>query len=475
MLAEVKGLNEECGIFGIWDHPNAAEITYYGLHSLQHRGQEGAGIVSTDGEILKGHRNLGLLADVFKHGELDDLKGKAAIGHVRYATAGQKNLGNVQPFLFHFHSSSLALAHNGNLVNAKSLRRELEEEGAIFQTSSDTEVLVHLIKRSHTGDFVEDLKVALNKVKGGFAYMLLTEDTMYAALDPNGFRPLSIGRIGDSYVVASETCAFETVGAEFVRDVEPGELIIINDDGLRIEKFTENVKHSICSMEYIYFARPDSNIAGINVHSARKRSGKRLAKEAFIDADVVTGVPDSSISAAIGYAEEAGLPYELGLIKNRYVARTFIQPSQELREQGVRMKLSAVRGVVEGKRVVMIDDSIVRGTTSKRIVQLLREAGAAEVHVRIASPPLAYPCFYGIDIQTRNELIASNYSVDEICRIIGADSLEYLSEEGLVDSIGRPYPNEPYGGLCMAYFNGDYPTPLYDYEAEYLASLEAEK
>ncbi|MEN0733063.1 amidophosphoribosyltransferase, partial [Listeria monocytogenes] len=361
MLAEVKGLNEECGIFGIWDHPNAAEITYYGLHSLQHRGQEGAGIVSTDGEILKGHRNLGLLADVFKHGELDDLKGKAAIGHVRYATAGQKNLGNVQPFLFHFHSSSLALAHNGNLVNAKSLRRELEEEGAIFQTSSDTEVLAHLIKRSHTGDFVEDLKVALNKVKGGFAYMLLTEDTMYAALDPNGFRPLSIGRIGDSYVVASETCAFETVGAEFVRDVEPGELIIINDDGLRIEKFTENVKHSICSMEYIYFARPDSNIAGINVHSARKRSGKRLAKEAFIDADVVTGVPDSSISAAIGYAEEAGLPYELGLIKNRYVARTFIQPSQELREQGVRMKLSAVRGVVEGKRVVMIDDSIVRG------------------------------------------------------------------------------------------------------------------
>ncbi|CAB3279909.1 amidophosphoribosyltransferase [Listeria monocytogenes] len=475
MLAEVKGLNEECGIFGIWDHPNAAEITYYGLHSLQHRGQEGAGIVSTDGETLKGHRNLGLLADVFKHGELDDLKGKAAIGHVRYATAGQKNLGNVQPFLFHFHSSSLALAHNGNLVNAKSLRRELEEEGAIFQTSSDTEVLAHLIKRSHTGDFVEDLKVALNKVKGGFAYMLLTEDTMYAALDPNGFRPLSIGRIGDSYVVASETCAFETVGAEFVRDVEPGELIIINDDGLRIEKFTENVTHSICSMEYIYFARPDSNIAGINVHSARKRSGKRLAKEAFIDADVVTGVPDSSISAAIGYAEEAGLPYELGLIKNRYVARTFIQPSQELREQGVRMKLSAVRGVVEGKRVVMIDDSIVRGTTSKRIVQLLREAGAAEVHVRIASPPLAYPCFYGIDIQTRNELIASNYSVDEICRIIGADSLEYLSEEGLVDSIGRPYPNKPYGGLCMAYFNGDYPTPLYDYEAEYLASLEAEK
>ncbi|MBC1292576.1 amidophosphoribosyltransferase [Listeria booriae] len=473
MSTEIKGLNEECGIFGIWNHPSAAQITYYGLHSLQHRGQEGAGIVSTDGVTLKGHRNLGLLADVFKHGELDDLVGKSAIGHVRYATAGGKSLSNVQPFLFHFQNSSLALAHNGNLINAKTLRNELEEEGAIFQTSSDTEVLAHLLKRSRTGSLLEDLKVALNQVKGGFAYMLLTENELIAALDPNGFRPLSIGKIGDAYVVASETCAFDTVGAEFVRDVEPGELIIINDEGLHIEKFTEDVKHSICSMEYVYFARPDSNIAGINVHSARKRMGKRLAQEAFIEADVVTGVPDSSISAAIGYAEETGIPYELGLIKNRYVARTFIQPSQELREQGVKMKLSAVRGVVEGKRVVMIDDSIVRGTTSRRIVQLLREAGAAEVHVRIASPPLAFPCFYGIDIQTRNELIAANYSVDEICHIIGADSLTYLSEDGLVEAVGRPYPNEPYGGLCMAYFNGDYPTELFDYEQEYLASLEA--
>ncbi|MBC1212172.1 amidophosphoribosyltransferase [Listeria booriae] len=473
MSTEIKGLNEECGIFGIWNHPSAAQITYYGLHSLQHRGQEGAGIVSTDGVTLKGHRNLGLLADVFKHGELDDLVGKSAIGHVRYATAGGKSLSNVQPFLFHFQNSSLALAHNGNLINAKTLRNELEEEGAIFQTSSDTEVLAHLLKRSRTGSLLEDLKVALNQVKGGFAYMLLTENELIAALDPNGFRPLSIGKIGDAYVIASETCAFDTVGAEFVRDVEPGELIIINDEGLHIEKFTEDVKHSICSMEYVYFARPDSNIAGINVHSARKRMGKRLAQEAFVEADVVTGVPDSSISAAIGYAEETGIPYELGLIKNRYVARTFIQPSQELREQGVKMKLSAVRGVVEGKRVVMIDDSIVRGTTSRRIVQLLREAGAAEVHVRIASPPLAFPCFYGIDIQTRNELIAANYSVDEICHIIGADSLTYLSEDGLVEAVGRPYPNEPYGGLCMAYFNGDYPTELFDYEQEYLASLEA--
>ncbi|WP_163653737.1 amidophosphoribosyltransferase [Listeria sp. PSOL-1] len=470
MFTEIKSLNEECGVFGIWNHAQAAEVTYYGLHSLQHRGQEGAGIVSTDGTRLQGHRDLGLLADVFKQGELSALTGHGAIGHVRYGTAGEKSIDNVQPFLFHFQNSSFALAHNGHLINAKALRNRLEDDGAIFQTSSDTEVLAHLIKRSKTGDFLQDLKAALNQVKGGFAYLLLTENALIAALDPNGFRPLAIGKIGDRYVIASETCAFDTVGAEFVRDVEPGEIIVIDEKGLHIDHFTKEITHSICSMEYIYFARPDSNIAGINVHAARKRCGKRLAKEAFIYADVVTGVPDSSISAAIGYAEEAGLPYELGLIKNRYVARTFIQPSQALREQGVRMKLSAVRGVVEGKRVVMIDDSIVRGTTSRRIVELLRLAGAKEVHVRIASPPLAYPCFYGIDIQTRNELIAANHKKEEICELIGADSLEFLSETGLIEAIGKPYPDEPYGGLCMAYFNGDYPTALYDYQRDGLAN-----
>ncbi|GHU61419.1 amidophosphoribosyltransferase [Clostridia bacterium] len=468
MFAEIKGLNEECGIFGIWNHSQAAEMTYYGLHSLQHRGQEGAGIVSTDGIKLKGHRNLGLLADVFKHGELKNLQGKGAIGHVRYSTTGEKDLNNVQPFLFHFQQSSFALAHNGNLINAVSLRRELEASGAIFQTSSDTEVLAHLIKKSQTGNFWDDCKMALKRVQGGFAYLLLTENALIAALDPNGFRPLSIGKVGDSYVVASETCAFETVGAEFVRDVEPGEILCIDEKGLHIEHFTKDTRHSICSMEYIYFARPDSNIAGINVHSARKRSGKMLAEEAFIQADIVTGVPDSSISAAIGYAEESGIPYELGLIKNRYVARTFIQPSQALREQGVRMKLSAVSGVIKNKKVVMVDDSIVRGTTSKRIVQLLRDAGASEVHVRIASPPLIYPCFYGINIQQQSELIAANYTKEEICQMIAADSLEYLSIDGLVEAIGRPYPDEPYGGLCMAYFNGDYPTPLCDYENGYV-------
>ena len=472
MSAEIKGLNEECGVFGIWGHHEAPSVTYFGLHSLQHRGQESAGICVTDGEKIDGHRNLGLLADVFKNGELDQLHGDGAIGHVRYATAGGKTLSNVQPMLFHFQDSSLALAHNGNLINARTLRRKLEREGAIFQSSSDTEVLAHLIQRGISDDFYDNLKAALCQVKGGFAYVLLTEDAMICALDPSGFRPLSIGKIGDAYVVASETCAFDVVGAEFVRDVEPGEMIVFDKDGMHIDHYRTDTQHAICSMEYVYFARPDSNIAGVNVHTARKRMGVSLAQEAPVEADMVIGVPDSSISAAIGYAEEAQLPYELGLIKNRYVARTFIQPSQELREQGVKMKLSAVSGVVKGKRVVMIDDSIVRGTTSKRIVKLLREAGAAEVHVRIASPPLKYPCFYGIDIQTRRELIAANYTVAEICEQIGADSLEYLSCDGLVEAIGRPFPAEKYGGITMAYFNGDYPTGLYDYEQEYLESLE---
>lgn len=470
-----KSLNEECGLFGIWNNEFAADITYYGLHSLQHRGQEGAGIVATDGQTLKGHRDLGLLAEAFDKDQLAQLTGKAAIGHVRYGTAGKKELANVQPFLFHFQTDSFGLAHNGNLTNAETLRRELESQGAIFQTSSDTEALAHLLKRGGKSNFEENLIEALNQVRGGFAYLLLTEKALYAALDPNGLRPLSIGKIKDSYVVASETCAFETVGAEFIQDVEPGELVIIDDSGLRIIPFTEEIQPAICSMEYIYFARPDSNIAGINVHSARKRSGIRLAEEAYVEADVITGVPDSSISAAIGYAERAQLPYELGLIKNRYVARTFIQPSQALREQGVRMKLSAVRGVVEGKRVVIVDDSIVRGTTVKRIVQLLREADAKEVHVRVASPPLIYPCYYGIDIRSQKELIAAQYSVDEICQLIGADSLAYLSVEGLAESIGQPYPDYPNGGLCLSYFTGEYPTPLYDYEEEYLASIAEAK
>ncbi|OFI49293.1 amidophosphoribosyltransferase [Floricoccus tropicus] len=473
MSYEVKSLNEECGVFGVWGHTDASRVTYFGLHSLQHRGQEGAGIVSNDGGRLLGYRNLGLLSEVFSDDRtIGKLSGDGAIGHVRYATAGNGSVDNIQPFLFDFYDGQVALAHNGNLTNAKSLREELERNGAIFHSNSDTEILMHLIRRSHKDTFREQLKEALNEVKGGFAYLLMTKDSMIAALDPNGFRPLSIGQMKNgAYVVASETCALDSVGADFVQFVKPGELVYINDEGITIENYTDDVMPAICSMEYIYFARPDSNIAGVNVHTARKNMGRALARETYIDADMVIGVPNSSLSAASGYAEESGIPYELGLVKNQYVARTFIQPTKELREQGVRMKLSAVRGVVEGKKIIMVDDSIVRGTTSGRIVRLLKEAGAKEVHVRIASPPLKYPCFYGIDIQSRHELIAANHSIEEIRQYIGADSLSFLSVDGVVDSVGLDY-DAPYGGLCMAYFTGDFPTPLYDYEEEYQKSLE---
>lgn len=459
MLTEIRGLNEECGVFGIWGHREAAQITYYGLHSLQHRGQEGAGIVTNNGEKLDIIKGLGLINEVFAEGKLNQLSGKSAIGHVRYATAGGGGYENVQPLFFKSHTGDLAIAHNGNLVNATRLKQQLEKEGSIFQATSDTEILAHLIRRSCHGNMRDAIKESLNKVDGAFAYLIMTETEMYVALDPNGLKPLSIGKMGDAYVVASETCAFDVVGATFVRDVEPGELIVINDDGLEIDRFREKISQSVCAMEYVYFARPDSNINGINVHTARKNMGKQLAVEAGIEADIVTGVPDSSISSAIGFAEEMGIPYELGLIKNRYVGRTFIQPSQELREQGVKMKLSAVRGVVEGKRVVMVDDSIVRGTTSKRIVNLLREAGATEVHVRISSPPITHPSYYGIDISTYEELIAANHSIDEICEMIGADSLSFLSVEGLKKGIGNPkgYDN---AGLCLSVFTGEYPTEI---------------
>ena len=473
MTYEVKSLNEECGVFGIWGHPDAAKLTYFGLHSLHHRGQEGAGILSNDAGQLKRHRDMGLLSEVFRDpANLDKLTGMAAIGHVRYATAGEASVDNIQPFMFKFHDGQLGLAHNGNLTNAESLRHELEKNGAILNSTSDSEILAHLIRRSHNPSFMGKVKEALSTVKGGFAYLLMIEDKLIAALDPNGFRPLSLGKMSNgAIVVSSETCAFEGVGAEWIRDVNPGEVVIIDDNGITYDTYTTDTQLAVCSMEYIYFARPDSNIQGVNVHTARKRMGAQLAREFKHEADIVVGVPNSSLSAAMGFAEESGLPNEMGLIKNQYTQRTFIQPTQELREQGVRMKLSAVSGVVKGKRVVMIDDSIVRGTTSRRIVNLLKEAGATEVHVAIGSPALAYPCFYGIDIQTRKELIAANHTVEETREIIGADSLTYLSIDGLIDSIGID-TDAPNGGLCVAYFDGKYPTPLYDYEERYLESLK---
>lgn len=454
-------LNEECGVFGVFGHRHAPQLTYYGIHALQHRGQESAGIVASDGKQITHHKGMGLVTDVFANEALNRLKGDRAIGHVRYITKGANNIRNAQPLLFNYKGGSLALAHNGNLVNATQIRRYLEHQGSIFQTTSDTEVIAHLIARSAYTEIEEAVKEALSMVKGAYALLIMTEEKLIAALDPNGLRPLSIGQLGESYLFASETCAFDAVGAEYVREVEPGELVIVDEQGLRSVRFSQKAPRTICSFEYIYFARPDSDIDGINVHIARKELGKQLAKEAPIEADVVTGVPDSSISAAIGYAETTGIPYELGLIKNRYVGRTFIRPTQELRQQGVRMKLSAVRQVVEGKRVVMIDDSIVRGTTSARLVGLLREAGATEVHVRISSPPVTHPCYYGIDVSSRDELIAANKTIEEIREFIGADSLAYLSIEGMLAAIGR-VDASPNRGHCLACFTGQYPTEIYE-------------
>lgn len=460
MLYDIRGMNEECGVFGVFGHIEASHLAYYGLHSLQHRGQEGTGIVTADGERLHAKRGLGLVTEVFDETSLDTLTGNHAIGHVRYSTAGGNTLENVQPLHFKSLTGDLAMAHNGNLVNANELKHMLEAEGAIFQTTSDTEVVAHLIKRSRGNSLKARIADSLARLVGAFAFLFLTEDALYVGVDVHGLRPLSLGKTEDgAYVFASETCAFDVVGATYVRDVEPGELLMVTNEGITSERFSEAAVRAMCSMEYIYFSRPDSIIDGINVHTARKAMGKKMFEEAPVEADVVTGVPDSSISAAIGYAEASGIPYEMGLIKNRYVGRTFIQPSQELRDRGVKMKLSALRGVVNGKRVIMVDDSIVRGTTSRRIVSLLREAGATEVHVRITSPPIKHPCYYGIDTSTKEELIAATKSVEEIREEIGADSLAFLTLDGTVEAIDRPFEGA-LRGQCAACFTGLYPTEL---------------
>ncbi|SMO74681.1 amidophosphoribosyltransferase [Melghirimyces algeriensis] len=456
-------LKEECGVFGIVGHSDAAQLTYYGLHALQHRGQESAGMVVTGGTGFRYHRSMGLVNEVFNDEILKGLVGRTAIGHVRYSTTGESLLTNAQPLVFHNAVvGQLALATNGNLVNAARMKQELEQKGAVFHTTSDTEVIAHLIAQSQEKTLELAVKEALGQLIGAYALLILTNDRLLVAQDPHGLRPLSMGMLGESYVFSSETCAFDVVGADYLRAVEPGELLSLDlkgQEGIRSIRFTEPAPRAVCSFEYIYFARPDSDIDGINVHTSRKQMGKQIYREAPVEADLVTGVPDSSTSAAIGFAEEAGIPYEMGLIKNRYVGRTFIQPSQHLREQGVKMKLSAVRKVVEGKRVVMIDDSIVRGTTSRRIVQMLKEAGATEVHVRISSPPVKYSCFYGIDTSNRKQLIASDHTVEEIRELIGADSLSFLSEQGLIQAVGRPKETGTCGH-CLACFNGDYPTEI---------------
>ena len=452
------GLHEECGVFGVWGVPNAAEVTYYGLHSLQHRGQEGCGIVTVnEEEQLRRVKGLGLVTEVFNNDNLSTLKGDMAIGHVRYSTAGGGGIENVQPFMFRHNSGDFALAHNGNLVNSDQLRRYLEDRGSLFQSTSDSEILAHLIKKNPNErkmPRIYPIMEALNMIEGAFAFVVMTQKRIYACRDKYGLRPLSLGKLGDGYVVSSETCAFSTIGAEFIRDIEPGEIVTIDHHGIRSRRYSEYQRHAMCAMEYIYFARPDSDIESMNVHTFRKESGKLLFKESPADADIVVGVPDSSLSAAMGYAEASGLPYEMGLIKNKYIGRTFIQPSQEMRDKGVKMKLSPVLSIVSGKRVVLIDDSIVRGTTSLRIVRLLKAAGAKEVHVRIASPKMTHPCFYGVDTSTCDQLIGHRCSVEEICRQIEADSLAFLSEGALLRAGNRKE-------MCMACFTGNYPTSLY--------------
>lgn len=460
MIHQDRELHEECGIFGVVGHQDAAQICYYGLHSLQHRGQEAAGICCECNGKMNIYKGEGLVTEVFDQDKLKNLNGNVAIGHVRYSTAGGGGLSNVQPFVFRTMEGSMSICHNGNLVNANILKQELEDQGSIFSSTSDTEVLGHLIKRQE-GHMIDRICASLDKLDGAFAFLVMLEGRIYAARDKYGLRPLSIGILSNgAYVFASETCALDVIGAKFVRDVEPGEIVRVKDGKLLSKTYTkDSLQDKICAMEYIYFSRPDSNLDGINVHTTRKLAGKQLYYENPIEADVVIGVPDSSISAAIGYAEASGIPYEMGLVKNKYVGRTFIQPTQEMREQGVRMKLSAVSSIVSGKKVVMIDDSIVRGTTSKRIVRHLKDAGAKEVHVRIASPAIKFPCFYGVDTSTIEELISNKMSVDELCEYIEADSLAFISEEGLHKSIHFDHQK---CGLCMSCFNGNYVTNLYD-------------
>ncbi len=453
-----RELHEECGVFGIFGVPNAASLSYYGLHALQHRGQEGCGIVSVDSDgRFRRVRGAGLVTEVFNGDKLSGLAGEMAIGHVRYSTSGGSASENIQPFLFRHNTGDFALAHNGNLVNSAQLRSYLENKGSLFQSTSDSEILAHLIKketRYHDRPRIFAIIDALNMLEGAFAFLIMTANRIYACRDKYGLRPLSIGRLGDGFVVSSETCAFDVLGAQFLRDVEPGEIVTIDAHGLRSRDYSQYKRRQMCSMEYIYFARPDSDIEGCNVHAFRKETGRLLWQEAPADADIVVGVPDSSLSAAMGYAEASGLPYEMGLIKNKYIGRTFIQPTQALREKGVRMKLSAVRTIVRDKRVVLIDDSIVRGTTSRRIVAMLKDAGASAVHVRIASPPMMSPCFYGVDTSTYDELISAHKSIEEVRCEIGCDSLRFLSPEALLRAGGR-------SELCMACFTGNYPTALY--------------
>lgn len=448
---------EECGIFGIVGDPEAATLTYLGLHALQHRGQESAGIAVWDEGNLRSYRQMGLVHEVFNDTILKGLRGSVAIGHVRYSTTGSSILKNAQPLVVEFRHGPIAIAHNGNLTNARKLRIELEEEGAIFQSTTDTEVVLHLISRSNHRSLAERILASLRKIKGAYSFLILAEGKIFAARDPYGFRPLVVGKRGDAWVLASETCAFPLVEARFVEEFPPGVMRIYSPEGVDEFVIAEVNTPRPCIFEHIYFARPDSYVFGENVYEFRKALGEELARESPVSADLVVPVPDSGVPAALGYARATGIPFEFGLIRSHYVGRTFIEPEQRIRYFGVRLKLSALPEVLRGKRVVIVDDSIVRGTTSRKIIELVREAGAREVHLRISSPPITHSCFYGIDTPTQTELIAHNLSVPEIASYIGCESLGYLSMEGLMRVAGSrgPYLKS----FCHACFSGEYPVP----------------
>jgi len=448
----MEDIKHNCGLFGVLGNPDASRQTYMGLYALQHRGQESSGIVTSDGSCLHGYKKLGLVNEIFSDEILARLKGNAAIGHNRYSTTGSTRACNVQPLVVELKGGQMAIAHNGNLVNAHSLRKSMEAAGSIFQSTMDSEVIVHLMAKSGK-ETVEDMLIsALGRVDGAYSLLLLTLDKLIAVRDPSGFRPLCIGERDGAFFFASESCALDTVQAGFIREVMPGEMVVIDGNGFNSIRFAFDGKPSYCVFELIYFSRPDSSVFGVSVDAVRKELGKRLAREHPADADLVISVPDSSNAAALGYSIESGLQLELGLIRNHYVGRTFISPTNELRRNRVRMKFNPVRELMEGKRIVVVDDSIVRGTTSKRLMAMLKWAGAKEVHLRISSPPIKNPCFYGIDTPRRDDLIAANYSVEEIRDYLGVDSLEYLSVEGLLESTGIPG-----GNFCVACFTGDYP------------------
>ena len=456
-------LKDECGVFGIFGHPEAANLTYLGLYALQHRGQESAGIVAADGDRMRVSRAMGQVADAFDEHALEKLPGHLAIGHTRYSTAGESKIENAQPFLIDCAHGQIAVAHNGNLVNAGELRDELVRQGSIFQTSSDTEVLLHLYARSKAPSVEEALVESISQLSGAFSLALLTKNRLIAARDPHGFRPLALGRLEDAWIVCSETCALDLIGATYVRDVEPGELVIISDGGLRSVRLFPSAPLSHCVFEHVYFARPDSYVFGRSVNEVRTELGRMLAREAPAEADVVVPIPDSGVCAAVGYAEQAKLPLRMGLIRNHYVGRTFIQPQQSIRHFSVRVKLNPVRSILEGKRVVLLDDSIVRGTTSRKIVRMVKAAGARQVHLRISCPPTVSPCFYGVDTPSKSELIAATHSLEEIRKYVEADSVAYLSLDGLRSAVGSQQQH-----YCTSCYTGIYPVAFPRNEQAYL-------